>query len=52
MVKLDSPLVIKDNYTKIIIGDRLYNIDAFFLALAYTHLEYDEALELLGYTDE
>ena len=52
MVKLDSPLVIKDNYTKIIIGDRLYNIDAFFLALAYTHLEYDEAIELLGYTDE
>ena len=52
MVKLDSPLVIKDNYTKIIIGDRLYTIDAFFLALAYTHLEYDEALELLGYTDE
>ena len=45
-----EPLVIKDNYTKIIIGDRLYNIDAFFLALAYTHLEYDEALELLGYT--
>ena len=52
MVKLDSPLVIKDNYTKIIIGDRLYTIDDFFLALAYTHLEYDEALELLGYTDE
>ena len=47
-----EPLVIQDNYTKIIIGDRLYNIDAFFLALAYTHLEYDEALELLGHTNE
>ena len=45
-----EPLVIQDNYTKIIIGDRLYNIDAFYLALAYTQLEYDEALELLGYT--
>ena len=47
-----EPLVIEGKYTKIIIGDRLYNIDAFFLALAYTHLEYDEALELLGYTGE
>ena len=47
-----EPLVIQDNYTKIIIGDRLYNIDAFFLALTYTHLEYDEAIELLGYTRE
>ena len=46
-----DPLVIEGNYTKIIIGDRLYNIDAFFLALAYTNLQYDEALELLGYTN-
>ena len=49
---LTSPVVIDGNYTKIIVGNRLYNIDAFFLALLYTHLEYDEALELLGYTNE
>ena len=39
-----------NNYTRIIVGDRLYNIDAFFLALEYTQLTYDEAVELLGYT--
>ena len=39
-----------DSYTKIIVGNTLYNIDAFFLALEYTHLTYDEAIELLGYT--
>ena len=50
--RFDSPVVIKDNTTKIIVGDRLYNIDAFFLALLYTNLEYDEAIELLGYTRE
>ena len=48
----DSPVVIDGNYTKIIVGDRLYNIETFFLALLYTRLEYDEALELLGYTNE
>ena len=39
-----------DNFTKITIGNTLYNIDAFFLALEYTQLTYDEAVELLGYT--
>lgn len=48
----DSPVVIDGNYTKIIVGNRLYNIDTFFLALLYTNLEYDEALELLGYTHD
>ena len=50
--RFDSPVVIEDNNTRIIVGDRLYNIDAFFLALEYTQLEYDEAIELLGYTNE
>ena len=50
--KYDTPLVIHDNTTKIQIKDELYSLDAFFLALEYMDLEYDEAIELLGYIND
>ena len=48
----DTPVVIEGSTAKILVGDRLYNIDTFFLALEYTNLEYDEAIERLGYINE
>jgi len=50
--KYDTPIVIHDNITKIKIKDELYSLEAFFLALEYTQLEYDEAIELLGYIND
>ena len=50
--KYDTPIVIEDTQTKIQIKDELYSLEAFFLALEYTQLEYDEAVELLGYINE
>ena len=48
----DTPLVIEDDCTKIRIEDKLYSLDCFRLALEYTHLEYDEAIERLGYIND
>ena len=48
----DTPLVIEDDCTKIRIDDTLYSLDTFWLALEYTHLEYDEAIERLGYIND
>tara|TARA_A100001015_G_scaffold294968_1_gene373353 strand:+ start:798 stop:971 length:174 start_codon:yes stop_codon:yes gene_type:complete len=48
----DTPVVIEGSTAKILVGDILYNIDTFFLALEYTNLEYDEAIERLGYINE
>jgi len=50
--KYDTPIVIEDDGTKIRIDDTLYSLDTFWLALEYTHLEYDEAIELLGYIND